>query len=332
MRFVCFITCANVRNGQSLIDPALVLKVLLRVITLGSQIDGNEWQDFVVNLLFMRYAVNLKEIPDDHKGDGGLEAYSLDGHAFQCYAPEGFNSVAQLADKHKAKITKDLNKFKIISKVSPLLGTTKISRWLLVIPDHCSAEVVIHCNKKTEEIKNLSPPLPYITNDFHALAIAAHRFFSAEIAELASKGGFQVEAAEHSVPDTELTLFSEQNNQWTENLDRKLRKLPILITDDEVRELSTRLLTMYLEGSNAVQFYEDNFPNIADRVRFLRQQRAKALEIDSKLQPLTIAGTRDSFESELATSVPSLGRSTARILSYAAVAEWLMRCPLDPKG
>jgi hypothetical protein len=31
-------------------------------------------------------------------------------------------------------------------------------------------------------------------------------------------------------------------------------------------------------------------------------------------------------------SVPALGRQTAMAVSYAAVAEWLMVCPLDPKG
>lgn len=216
-----------------------------------------------------------------------------------------------------------------ISSASPYLtGDAQ----LLIVPDHCSAEVVSHCNKKTDEILALSPALPYVTSDFHVLAVGGHKFLSAEIAELASKGGFQVEASDYVVEDSELTLFSQTNNVWTENLERKLKKLPTLTEDSERKDLSDRLLGMYLEGSNAAQFYEDNFPNIADRVRFLKQQRQKALQIDSKLKALTISGTREEFETELATSVPSLGRSTARTLSYAAVAEWLMLCPLDPKG
>lgn len=332
MRFFCLSGCASVRKDQPLTNTAPVRKAVLCVISLGSQIDGKEWQDFVISLLFLRYAANLIEVPDKHKGDGGIEAYSLDGNAYQCYAPEGFNSVPQTAEKHKDKITRDLNKFKVASRLIPLLGNTRISRWLLVVPDHCSADVVAHCNKKTDEIRHLSPALPYVTDDFQALTVGGHKFFSAEIAEMASKGGFQVEAAEHAVEETELTLFSEHNNEWTGNLNRKLKKLPALTSGDEVKDLSNRLLTMYLEGSNAAQFYEDNFPNIADRVRFLKQQRAKALRIDSKLKPLTIAGTREAFEGELVDSVPSLGRSTARTLSYAAVTEWLMLCPLDPKG
>jgi hypothetical protein len=301
------------------------------VITLGSQIDGKDWQNFCIDLLYLRYQTDLVEIPDQHKGDGGLEAYSLDGHAFQCYAPEGISTVAQTADKHKNKVTRDLLKFQKVERLSTLLGSTKISRWVLIVPDHCSSEVVSHCNKKAEEILALLPGLPYITTDFRVLAVGGHKFLSAEIAELASKGGFNVEATDYVVDDSELSLFSEKNNVWTGNMTRKLKKLP-LSEESERKDLSDRLLSMYLEGSNAAQFFEDNYPNIADKIRFVKQQRQKALQIDSKLKALTISGTREEFETELATSVPSLGKSTARTLSYAAIAEWLMVCPLDPKG
>jgi hypothetical protein len=328
----CNTTGADGRSEAYIFKIAPFQEAYLCVITLGSQIDGKDWQNFCIDLLYLRYGTNLVDVPDKHKGDGGIEAYSLDGDAFQCYAPEGINTVAQTADKHKSKITTDINKFQKVARLSSILGNTKISRWVLIVPDHCSADVVSHCNKKTDEILALVPALPYVTSDFHVLAVGGHKFLSAEIAELATKGGFQVEASDYVVQDSELTLFSETNNVWTGNLERKLKKLPTLTEDSERKDLSNRLLGMYLEGSNAAQFYEDNFPNIADKVRFLKQQRQKALQIDSKLSALTISGTREGFETELATSVPSLGRSTARTLSYAAVAEWLMLCPLDPKG
>jgi hypothetical protein len=42
------------------------------------------------------------EVPAN-KGDSGIEAFSLEGCAFQCYAPEGENDVATTAHKHKNK-------------------------------------------------------------------------------------------------------------------------------------------------------------------------------------------------------------------------------------
>src|SRR5438270_5241601 len=112
MLILCFARSADVKKGEFQFNSSVCRRILLRVITLGSQIDGKEWQEYVISLLFIRYATDLIEIPDKDKGDGGLEAYSLTGHAYQCYAPEGLNSVTQLAQKHKDKINRDLNKFK----------------------------------------------------------------------------------------------------------------------------------------------------------------------------------------------------------------------------
>jgi len=83
-----------------------------KLISLANQLDGHEWQAFILQLLYLRYGADLIEVPDEYMGDHGIEAFSLDGCAFQCYAPEGPHDVAALSRKHKRKITRDLNKFK----------------------------------------------------------------------------------------------------------------------------------------------------------------------------------------------------------------------------
>ena len=162
------------------------------------------------------------------------------------------------------------------------------------------------------------------------LTVNGHTFFVKEVAELTKTGGLVREAAIPSVPDEEVQSFSEEHNQWIDSLDQKLSKLQLTIPAQ--MELRNKLLRMHLEGGNAIAYYDDKYPMISDQIRTLKQARAKALEIDSKIQALTIAGTREKFETELANSVTALGRQTAMILSYASVTEWLMVCPLDPKG
>ena len=52
-------------------------------------INGPEWQDYVLNLLRLRYSVGaLSVVPDTDRGDYGIEAFATDECAFQCYAPE----------------------------------------------------------------------------------------------------------------------------------------------------------------------------------------------------------------------------------------------------
>jgi hypothetical protein len=160
--------------------------------------------------------------------------------------------------------------------------------------------------------------------------VDGHKFFVKEVAELSRTGGLLREATSAAVPDEQVQLFSQQHDEWMDNLDQKLSKLHLPQSDQVA--LRDRLLRMHLEGGNALAYYDNNFPVISDQVRTIKQSRAKALEIDSKLRALTISDTREKFETELINSVPTVGRQTAMTLSYAAVAEWLMVCPLDPKG
>jgi hypothetical protein len=296
-----------------------------------NQFDGEEWQAFVIQLLYLRYGANLIEVPDRHKGDCGIEAFASDGCAFQCYSPEGPSSIAETAAKHKKKVSRDIKKFtENRSDLIKVFGKTKIRRWILVVPDHCSVDVVQFCQKKTHEIVNLAPPLPYATDDFQIVTVNGHHFFASEIAELNRTGGLLVEAAELSVAPAEVHSFAEQHGDLVETMDKKLSKLKLERTEQD--DLLRQLLQAHLEGGNAITYYDNKFPVISDRIRALKQARAKALEIDSKIQSLTIAGTREKFELELVNSVPALGRQTAVSVSYAAVAEWLMVCPLNPKG
>lgn len=126
------------------------------MIHVVAQLDGDEWQVFVVQLLSIRYGADLIEVPDQHKGDSGIEAFSVsDGCAFQCYAPEGpAGNIAEVAKKHKKKISRDIKKFcDNREELTALFGTTKIRRWVLVVPEHCSADVVKCCQQKTEEVR-----------------------------------------------------------------------------------------------------------------------------------------------------------------------------------
>ncbi len=297
-----------------------------------TEYDGDEWQGFVIQLLFLRYQADLTEIPDDHVGDGGIEAFASDGCAFQCYAPEGPASFAELAAKHKKKISTDIKKFiKNRELLTELFGDTKIRKWVLVVPNHCSADVVAWCQKKTQEVRTQIPPLPYVSDDFQVVTVPGHDFFALEAAELSRVGALLVEAAVPIIDPIQIKQFSGDHNEWIEKLRLKLTRIPGS-NEVERSDLEKDLLEKHLEGENAINYYDGKFPVIADAIRSLKQGRAKALVIDSKTQALTISGSIGKFEAELVETIPALGKQTAITLSYAAVTEWLMVCNLDPKG
>ena len=303
----------------------------MALIPISSAIDGDEWQGLVIELLYLHYGTDLVEVPDKHRGDGGIEAFSLDGCSFQCYAPEGSPTPAETADKHKRKIARDIKKFcENRTKLEKIFGTTKIKRWLLVVPDHCSSDVVEFCNVKTQDVHAYRPPLSYVSDDFRVSAVSGYTFLATELAKLSQVGAMLIEARIEPVAPHQIDIFLQQYNDLVEVLDRKLKRIPEL---DETERSSLRkdLLQMHLDGSNAVAYYDGKFPLIADRIRSVKQLRAKALEIECRLQKLTISSTRQQFEVELIGSVPALGMQSALTISWASVAEWLMVCPLNPR-
>src|SRR5205823_3307417 len=100
---------------------------------------GDQWQDLCIRVLRHHHGVqNLIPVPDDDSGDAGLEAFSLDGHVYQCYAPERGAQLAsrKLYEKHRNKMTADVTKFiRNVDKIARLLPPgLKISRWVLLVP------------------------------------------------------------------------------------------------------------------------------------------------------------------------------------------------------
>ena len=50
--------------------------------------DGTTWERRVKTWLRLRYpGGDFEEVPADHGGDWGIEGFSRDGIAYQCYAP-----------------------------------------------------------------------------------------------------------------------------------------------------------------------------------------------------------------------------------------------------
>lgn len=111
--------------------------------------NGDDWQEHVARLLRARYNEPgfYQEIPSRDKGDLGLEGFSRDGICYQCYAPEPPFTIATLYEKQRAKITSDVGKFVANgNRLSGVLGSIKVKRWLLVVPYFYSPKLLEHCN------------------------------------------------------------------------------------------------------------------------------------------------------------------------------------------
>lgn len=326
----------NTSGAKDAVESKLVIissynihHMLIRPNLLG----GEDWQKYVLRLLALRYGFNLVIVPDAHGGDFGLEAFSRDGCAYQCYAPQELLTTPELYKRQREKVTDDIGKFINNRKeLIKLFGQTTIHKWILVVQEHRSAKLTQHCEEKAHLVRTLSDPLPYVSDDFDVMVVTED-YFPVEVSTLLGGAGIKVEVGEtFEITSDAVSDWAQKNDELVKRMDDKLEPLPTFASVSDRRAARDNLLEMYIVGANSLQELKRKYPVIHERFEMIKRLRARSLRVDSKIQSLTIAGTRREFATELTERVGGLGAGTAETLSYAAIAEWLMVCPLNPRG
>jgi hypothetical protein len=296
--------------------------------------DGDEWEDHVHSLLMLRYGVgNYQRVPSTHGGDCGLESYSTDGNAYQCYAAQEYTSTQGLFEKQRDKMSTDIRKFVTNrSRLAALFGTLQIRRWLLVVPTNKSSQLVAHASKKTREV--LREGLPYVTSDFR-VGVIDLQDLSNEYRRLVQAGALHVSVTPPEIQDADVDAFrnATQNSELLRNLAEKLSRVRMLSSDEERRRKLIHNLTRgYLRGQAYLDQLHDSYPELYRRFVAFKQRKERELELlslvsnqpsDGRLEA-HIRELGEGIETELPTVMPM-----AEALVAESIADWLMRCPLD---
>ncbi len=291
---------------------------------------GEDWQEYVMHLLRRRYRPGaFQEIPDKDRGDCGLEGFSDDGNAYQCYAAQEPLSVLQRAEAQKLKITRDIKKFKDNElKLKTLFGPLQIKRWVLLVPTFDSKEVLAHAEKKAHEIR--LHKLSHVDNDF-AVKILTDATFSVEKKLIHDCGLSKIHINGKSPDNVEILEWEEENSPLVQVIETKLEKLGL--DQERTQKLRTRYIQHYIEGQNVLEKLHSSYEEVHNSILRCKAEKENFLETEclisgSKPSEL-LRETLYSYESEILKKIPSLGDNTAKILSFEAISDWLIRCPLE---
>jgi len=295
------------------------------------RLSGEDWQNWANQLLTCHYGpTEYQRVPDNDKGDAGLEGFTFAaGHAYQAYGCEEPLSTQERYKKQRTKMSTDIGKFiKNQPVLSRIFGRVRITRWVLLVPYYDSKEIVAHAAIKTAEV--LAAKLPYVAPDFAVKVCQEDEFATARDKVLsATPQGLQIDPG--AVTADILSKWSAANTSLTETLDRKIKKLGSLRADDSRQQFKEKVLTWYLEGQTMLddlrlypQMYEQVIKAKAHKERFLA---AKSLQ-DSSASDV-FRQTVEELRQTLQEEVRSLHKFSAEALAYEAVADWLLRCPLD---
>lgn len=291
---------------------------------------GREWQDYCMMLLSRRYALSnahtLQRVPDRDRGDLGLEAFSHDGCAFQCYAAEEPLSTRARYEKQRDKLTRDLAKLnKRREDVAALLGNVMIHRYVFMVHTHDSKELIRHGHAQAATVTSWQ--LPFIDPSF-SVVIETDEDYRAERAEIHAIPAPLIGPVE--VAPQARAEWAEANTGLHQTARTKLENvIPSAATLDTVLDSLTR---KYLEGENSLERLREIQPQLHSRLLAARADKEGLLELEYSGPLAQTRGLMNTiaseFAGELASQNPTLEIELAKTLAWAAVADWLMRCPL----
>jgi len=292
---------------------------------------GEDWQNWANKILAVHYGpTEYQQIPDHDRGDAGLEGFTRgDGHAYQAYGCEEPISTADRYEKQRNKMTKDIRKFIDNQQMlTRLFGTVLITRWALLVP-HCdSKEIVAHAATKTNEVK--AAGLPYIADSFQ-VCVCQQADFSVAECQLLNSAQRQLQISAESPTTQQIAEWNEANRGPSQLLSDKLIRLPTLLSDDARQKFHSQVLDWFLKGQeilDGLRAYPDTYAKVksakSHRESFLVTGMISGLSPQEHFMR-SLNDLRESLEEE----VRELHRFSSESLAYEAVADWLLRCPLD---
>ncbi|TFV81471.1 hypothetical protein E4V99_10725 [Microbacterium sp. dk485] len=282
-------------------------------------------------LLQKRYARHnshsLQLVPDRHKGDLGIEAFSHDGFAYQCYAADEPLTVAQCYEKQRDKLTTDLGKLRTKKDdLGAMLGTVVLKRYVFMVHRHDSRLLVAHASTKASEVAGWG--LAFIDPSF-SIVVETDADYALERADL-----FLVPTpiVESTPPDPAAVRdWHTANDSLRETA---AEKLEVIISSSSTRDLMLdSLIAQYLQGENALERLRSIVPDVHAGILASKSRHEAMLVLeyppDLTYSSASLAKIAREFAAVLRADYQVLSEQLATVLAWAAVADWLMRCPLN---
>lgn len=296
-----------------------------------TRLSGDEWQQWANKLLVAHYGhTEYQEVPDRDSGDAGIEGFTrTDGHAYQVFGCEEPISTSERYEKQRDKMTEDIRKFQQNQAIlQRLFGTTRITRWILFVPVFDSKQIVTHATKKTAEV--LAANLAYVGTPFQ-VTVCHEEHFAVE-REALINSGIRTLQLDVSTPSTEqIEAWSSSHQPLANTLEAKLRRLPRLTTDAQVAAFKTSVFSWFLKGEDILEALRKH-PDLYQKAVKAKSHREEFLALaqitdssPSQVFSHVIAEVQSTFKDQL----KDLESIRVESLVYEALADWLLRCPLD---
>ncbi len=275
-------------------------------------------------------ANNFWEVPDADQGDLGLEFFTIDGTIFQCYYPEKNADMAAYKTKVQKKIRDDLKKLKKneveIAKIFDGI-VAKVNRWVLLIPEMKSKELIKYCNTKKKELIKDSPA--FIDVDNFQVKI--------DTADCYPDGALfakQVHAKTVDIPlievtDTEKAIWKEGNTQFSANIERKSNAF----MGENATRFKDNVVEKYIQIEKFLDDLRENYPDLHELVEDSARAQLEKMKnnslfedaLDKEFVSNVVKGNEQAFSKH----TKYMSDRNMQSLSFGYLSKWLAECYMD---
>lgn len=292
---------------------------------------GDDFESFVWTLLQRRYPPEkLRYFPAEMGGDNGLEGFSTDGIAYQCYADKDSLDLRARTDKQRAKLNRDTLKLeKKKDNLLKLLDGVVIEHYFLIVPQYHSIELVSYANERAAIVRSWN--LPFISTNFR-IALKTPTDYQGEYQAALNDSAAQVLFPAPSVSDDAVADFSTAESELAATLSDKLKILWTYHPTANIDVMRTSLTQWFLIKEEMMEILR-SMPQTREAVEAERRLKQESLEFENGFavtQPHErVFQVMKDYAEQLESRVAGLKAGDAERLSRGQAGEWLMRCPLE---
>lgn len=281
---------------------------------------GDDWEIYAKQLLIVRFGIRYQPVFDRDRGDWGIEGYvASEATVFQCYAAQDARDATDLYKKQRDKMTADLAK--LVKNRLAIAGAVgcPVDTWILLVPDCDSKRILEHAGRKQQELRRLGHP--ELGAGF-VIGVLTHSEFEAEKSQLSAD---------------RIRLPEEEPAQA--NLDQApfladLRSKAEVLAPSSPEALTDRFAHQYIRAQGLLQRIKVNYPQVWTDIDETIRARERGLETTSLLgnEPMPpLSALVADMEARLLSAASGIGDGTALDVAWGTLADWLIRCPLDPR-
>ncbi len=308
---------------------------------ISDNLDGDSWEQWCDSCYRDRYQLqNYRKIPAIVGGDAGIEGFTQEGIAYQCYCPERQYSDNELYDHLRDKMTRDIAKLLADKNGKRLkgMGVPPIKEWHFVIPQYKDARILTHAATKTDEVLSKKAQNPkeyeYIDDNFR-IYIKEAEDFKVELTRI----------IRNTLVDPKLNLAVKMVKEvdWTkcetekvENIKRKIKAVTNLPEeDDDFKDVVQFYVEAYLKGIEILNSLRVSYSEIYEDLHSLEQQYKRDVSIKTKMSTdhsmnnTLFNQILNEFEDTLAQEFTYFSKPSIMELKHDLISGWLADCSME---